>query len=187
MSIHSYSKINWGSLLTVNGPVVPWTRTNPDIRNQWRIIAGRALVYSFPIWLYCDDISRNQSKKWNKHYSFLFSATGLPCILFQHEYNVHFLCTSNIAAPLEMMDGIIHQLEYICFTTLLGYYCLCPYMLWIPQGCVGHWGLGLGLCSWGPCPYDPFCCCPTWWQSNAKRICMPCWSWRKDALPHLQC
>ncbi|EEB95816.1 hypothetical protein MPER_05157, partial [Moniliophthora perniciosa FA553] len=27
------------------------------------------------------------------------------------EYNVHVLCTSNIAGPLEMLDGITNQLE----------------------------------------------------------------------------
>ncbi|KAJ6562524.1 hypothetical protein B0H19DRAFT_1375582 [Mycena capillaripes] len=27
------------------------------------------------------------------------------------EYNVHFLCTSNIAPPLEMLDGVLDQLE----------------------------------------------------------------------------
>lgn len=93
--------------------IVPWTRTDPNVGNRWRGIARGARVYSFPIWLYCDDVSGNQSKKWNKHYSFLFSPAGLPRALFQHEYNVHFLCTSNLAAPLEMMDGIVSQLEYV--------------------------------------------------------------------------
>ena len=114
MLIHSYLKITQGSMLEENADeIVPWTRTDPSIGNRWRPIADGARVYSFPIWLYCDDASGNQSKKWNKHYSFLFSAAGLPRALFQHEYNVHFLCTSNIAAPLEMMDGIVSQLEYV--------------------------------------------------------------------------
>lgn len=113
MSIHSHLKITQGSILEQGGAVVPWTRTDPKIGNRWRGIAGGALVYSFPIWLYCDDVSGNQSKKWNKHYSFLFSAAGLPRALFQHEYNVHFLCTSNIAAPLEMMEGVVSQLKYV--------------------------------------------------------------------------
>lgn len=51
-------------------------------------------------WVMVMDGSMTQSKQWNKHYSFLFSAAGLPCALFQHEYNVHFLCTSNLAALL---------------------------------------------------------------------------------------
>ncbi|KAF9018335.1 hypothetical protein BDZ89DRAFT_960230, partial [Hymenopellis radicata] len=28
-------------------------------------------------------------------------------------YNIHFLCTSNLAAPLEMLNGIADQLVYI--------------------------------------------------------------------------
>ena len=129
-----------------NGTIFPWTRTDPKVGNCWRVLAGGSRVYSFPIWLYCDDVSGNQSKKWNKHYSFLFSAAGLPRALFQHEYNVHFLCTSNIAAPLEMMDGIVNQLEYVL--VLLRYRTITHVLtLRIPQGGMGHWGLGLGLCS----------------------------------------
>ena len=90
-----------------------WTRTDPKTGgNRWRTLAGGARVVSFPFWLYCDDVSGNQSKKWNKHHSFLFSAAGLPCSLSQQEYNVHFLCTSNLAPPLEMLDRIVTQLEY---------------------------------------------------------------------------
>ncbi|KAF8511916.1 hypothetical protein JB92DRAFT_2568312, partial [Gautieria morchelliformis] len=29
----------------------------------------------------------------------------------QKEYNVHFLCTSNTAPPLEMLEGIVAQLR----------------------------------------------------------------------------
>ncbi|KAH9023715.1 hypothetical protein EDB85DRAFT_1849591, partial [Lactarius pseudohatsudake] len=100
-----------GSILQPDGDVVPWSRTQPSVGNRWRVRASGAYVYCFPIWLYCDDVSSNQSKKWNKHYSFLFSPAGLPRAQFQKEYNVHFLCTSNLASPLEMMDRIVEQLE----------------------------------------------------------------------------
>ncbi|KAE9383712.1 hypothetical protein BT96DRAFT_796353, partial [Gymnopus androsaceus JB14] len=78
--------------------------------NRWRKLAGGRRVFSFPIWMYCDDTSGNVSKKWNKHNSFLFTAAGLAREDSQREYNVHFLCTSNTAPPLEMLDGIIDQL-----------------------------------------------------------------------------
>ncbi|KIK31485.1 hypothetical protein CY34DRAFT_103231 [Suillus luteus UH-Slu-Lm8-n1] len=64
-----------------------------------------------PLWLYCDDTSGNLLKKWNKHNSFLFTAAGLPRAAVHKEFNVHFLWTSNIAPPLEMLDGIVDQLE----------------------------------------------------------------------------
>ena len=99
-------------MLEPNGHVVAWTQTDPKAGNRWRALAGGACVVSFPLWLYCDDVSGNQSKKWNKHHSFLSSAAGLPCSLSQQEYNVHFLCTSNLAPLLEMLDKIVTQLEY---------------------------------------------------------------------------
>ncbi|CAK5270513.1 unnamed protein product [Mycena citricolor] len=66
----------------------PWTYTNPVIGNPWRSKAGGCRVVSFPMWLYCDDTHESQK-----------------------EYNIHFLCTSNIAPPLEMLDGIVEQLK----------------------------------------------------------------------------
>ena len=63
--------------------------------------------------MYCDDTSGNSSKKWNKHNSFLFNLAGLPKEEVHKEYNIHFLCTSNVAPPLEMSEGIVKQLEYV--------------------------------------------------------------------------
>ncbi|KAH9040605.1 hypothetical protein EDB84DRAFT_1436749 [Lactarius hengduanensis] len=100
-----------GSLLDPTGGIQEWTRTDPATGNYWHGMAHGARVVCFPIWLYCDDVSGNLSKKWNKHNSFLFSAAGLPRALIQQEYNIHFLCTSNLAPPLEMLDGIVMQLE----------------------------------------------------------------------------
>jgi len=89
----------------------PWTFTDPIKGNRWRALANGSKVVCFPIWLYCDDTSGNLSKKWNKHNSFLFTPAGLPHKEAQKEFNVHFLSTSNIAPPLEMLDGIVDQLE----------------------------------------------------------------------------
>jgi hypothetical protein len=63
------------------------------------------------MWLYCDDTSGNSSKKWNKHNSFLFTPAGLPREHVHWEHNIHFLCTSNLALPLEMLDEIVHQFK----------------------------------------------------------------------------
>ncbi|KAI0040193.1 hypothetical protein FA95DRAFT_912230 [Auriscalpium vulgare] len=91
--------------------VCPWTRTNPNHGNRWRTLAKGHRVVAFMMWLYCDDTSGNLSKKWNKHNSFLFTPAGLPREMAQKESNVHFLATSNIAPPLEMLDGIVTELE----------------------------------------------------------------------------
>ncbi|KAF7335506.1 hypothetical protein MVEN_02204400 [Mycena venus] len=88
-----------------------WEYTNPVLGNHWRAKAEGARVVIFPMWVYCDDTSGNVSKKWNKHNSFLMTPAGLPREESQKEYNIHFLCTSNLARPLEMLDGIVDQLE----------------------------------------------------------------------------
>jgi hypothetical protein len=92
-----------------------WTKTNPMDGNRWRKLSAGHRVLAFPIWLYCDDTSGNTSKKWNKHNSFLFTAAGLPRKFVHRESNIHFLATSNIAPPLEMLDGIVDQLEWVYF------------------------------------------------------------------------
>ncbi|THV03266.1 hypothetical protein K435DRAFT_791971 [Dendrothele bispora CBS 962.96] len=72
------------------GDIISWMKIDPREGNPWHTKAKGKRVLAFPIWLYCDDTSGNQSKKWNKHNSFLFTA----------------------AAPtLEMLEGIVEQLE----------------------------------------------------------------------------
>jgi hypothetical protein len=76
--IYSFIKPFIGSQKRPNDPFIPWAYTDPKIGNHWRALAKGAHVYSFPIWLYCDDTSGNLTKKWNKHNSFLFTPAGLP-------------------------------------------------------------------------------------------------------------
>lgn len=109
-------------IVRADGGVHPWTWTDPSLGNPWRARAKGQRVVTFMMWLYCDDTSGNVSKKWNKHNSWLFTAAGLPRELGQQESNVHFLATSNLAPPLEMLDGIVSQLEYVsivCFYLIL--------------------------------------------------------------------
>ncbi|KDQ20801.1 hypothetical protein BOTBODRAFT_87505, partial [Botryobasidium botryosum FD-172 SS1] len=92
----------------LGGGILPW---NKPSANPWRERSKGHRVMACPLWLYCDDTSGNLSKKWNKHNSFLFTLAGLPRRCVHHESNIHFLATSNIAPPLEMLDGIVNQLE----------------------------------------------------------------------------
>ncbi|ETW79803.1 hypothetical protein HETIRDRAFT_48824 [Heterobasidion irregulare TC 32-1] len=92
--------------------VLPWTHTqDPSLGNDWRVKSKGHRVEAMMMWLYCDDTSGNLSKKWNKHNSFLWTPAGLPRDMAQKQYNVHFLATSNIAPPLEMLDGVAADLE----------------------------------------------------------------------------
>ncbi|KAI0631172.1 hypothetical protein C8Q77DRAFT_1279900 [Trametes polyzona] len=90
--------------------IVPWSYTDPQSGNPWRERAQGHRIVAFPLWMYCDDTSGNLSKKWNEHNSVLITAAGLPREHASKEYNIHFLTTSNIAPPLEMMDGVVEQL-----------------------------------------------------------------------------
>ncbi|KAI6035322.1 hypothetical protein F5J12DRAFT_902148 [Pisolithus orientalis] len=101
-----------GLIETRGHGVLPWTLTDPVVGNIWCMCMKGHHVLSYMIWLYCDDTSSNMSKKWNKHNLFLFTAAGLPHALVHKESNIHFLAMSNITPPLEMLDGIVAQLEH---------------------------------------------------------------------------
>ncbi|KAI0355311.1 hypothetical protein OH77DRAFT_1424796, partial [Trametes cingulata] len=105
----SFSKIR--DFVDLEGRISSWTLTDPEEGNTWRNRAKGHRVLAFPMWWYCDDTSGNLSKKWNEHNSILMTPAGLPREHSQKEYNIHFLTTSNIAPPLEMMDGVVEQLE----------------------------------------------------------------------------
>ncbi|KAF5318718.1 hypothetical protein D9619_011028 [Psilocybe cf. subviscida] len=93
--------------------VESWDYTKPEsgFENAWRGRAKGRRVVALPLWLYCDDTSGNVSKKWNEHNSYLFTLAGLPREQVAKEYNVHFLCTSNIAPPIEMLDSVEDQIR----------------------------------------------------------------------------
>ncbi|KAJ7884797.1 hypothetical protein B0H14DRAFT_2564195 [Mycena olivaceomarginata] len=81
-------------------PLDPWEQ--PTVNNR---------VHSVPLWTYCDDTSGNVSKKWNKHNSILFTLAGLPRALTQMLYNIHFIATSNLSPPLEMIEAVTAMLR----------------------------------------------------------------------------
>ncbi|KAH9482828.1 hypothetical protein JR316_0004928 [Psilocybe cubensis] len=91
--------------------IVSWTHTDPATGNRWRKLAQGHRTVCLPLWLYCDDTSGNQSKQWNEHNSYLFTLAGLPRDQLAKEYNIHFICTSNVARPLEMLEGVVNQIK----------------------------------------------------------------------------
>ena len=115
----SYNITLLGTVKKIGGQLTAWTRTDPAIGNKWRAIGKGHKVYAFPIWLYCDDTSGNSSKRWNKHNSYLFIPAGLDQEHLHLEYNVHFISTSNISPPLEMLDAIVDQLLYVIHLNLI--------------------------------------------------------------------
>ena len=79
--------------------------------NPWRVKANGKIIRHMPITLYADDTSGNKSKRWNKHVSYCFTLSGLRPALTNMEYNVHFVCTSNKAGPLELAEPIVEELK----------------------------------------------------------------------------
>ncbi|KAH9813956.1 hypothetical protein DFH28DRAFT_835426, partial [Melampsora americana] len=71
--------------------------------------------------LYCDDLSGNVSKRWNKHIAFYFTLAGLPSKLSNQEYNCHFLSTSNTAGALELAYPLIDELNNLMTEGFVAY------------------------------------------------------------------
>ncbi|KAG2336714.1 hypothetical protein BDR05DRAFT_896352 [Suillus weaverae] len=84
--------------------------TNRVEGNPWCIRVSGTCAHAIPIRVYRDNTSGNLSKGWNRHNSFPFTPERLPQAAVHQEYNVHFLCTSNLAPPLEMLNGIVDRL-----------------------------------------------------------------------------
>lgn len=78
-----------------------------------RAQAGGRMVYSVPLIIFIDDVSGNQSKQWNKHFSCYMSNGALPRNKLENEFHVRFVATSPNATPLEMMQGVRASIEYV--------------------------------------------------------------------------
>ncbi|KAI0263906.1 hypothetical protein BC834DRAFT_970983 [Gloeopeniophorella convolvens] len=94
-----------------NGVPAPQEPYPVSLPNPWRVKANGRRVVALPIFLYLDDTSSNTSKKWNKHDSLLFVLAGLPQEQMLLPYNIHFLCTSNSAPPLEICERVCKELR----------------------------------------------------------------------------
>ncbi|KAH9823364.1 hypothetical protein DFH28DRAFT_922254 [Melampsora americana] len=81
------------------------------LENPWRQKARGKISCHVPLVLYCDDLSGNILKKWNKHIAFYFTLAGLPPKLSNQEYNCHFLTTSNTAGALELAGPVIDEIN----------------------------------------------------------------------------
>ncbi|KAI0309567.1 hypothetical protein OF83DRAFT_1296195 [Amylostereum chailletii] len=147
--------------------MVPWQH---PIINPLRTKAKGYRVVSLLWWLYCDDTSGNRSKKWNEHNSFLTTLAGLPQEHVQNAYNVHFLCTSNIASPLEMLDGVVEDIELVQENGIFVYDCLYREMVLVITGV---------LALLGDNPMQSEFSCHV--GLRGKFFCQCCWAYGYDA------
>jgi hypothetical protein len=92
-----------------------------------REVAGDRPVYSIPYLVFVDDVSGNISKQWNKHWCCYISNACLPREEINKRFNIRFMCTTQHASPLKMLDGI--KAEFACVTIdlillqFITYYC----------------------------------------------------------------
>ncbi|KAH9978409.1 hypothetical protein BJV74DRAFT_879458 [Russula compacta] len=71
----------------------------------WKVTRSH-MVYSVPLVIFQDDVSGNQSKQWNKHYSCYLSNGMIPCQKLESEFHVHFVAMSPtaFASPVVAWD-----------------------------------------------------------------------------------
>ncbi|KAH9821274.1 hypothetical protein DFH28DRAFT_923682 [Melampsora americana] len=91
------------------------------LKNPWRAKADGKIIRHMPLVLYCDDLSGNISKRWNKHIAYYFTLAGLPPKLANQEYNCHFLTTSNTAGALELGDPLVDEINDISTNGFVAY------------------------------------------------------------------
>ncbi|KAF8599210.1 hypothetical protein BDV93DRAFT_498019 [Ceratobasidium sp. AG-I] len=83
--------------------------------------AGGRHVYSVPFVLFTDDVSGNISKQWNKHWCSYMSNASLPRTEMNKRANIRFMCTTQHAAPLEMLHGICESFKEAFEDLVLAY------------------------------------------------------------------
>lgn len=78
--------------------------------NPWKETSDDYHVEVVPLVLFCDDVSGNISKKWNKFDVWAMLLAGLPRAVNSHLENIHFLCSSNKADWLQMAKPLVDDL-----------------------------------------------------------------------------
>ncbi|KAF9541558.1 hypothetical protein CPC08DRAFT_803425 [Agrocybe pediades] len=104
---------NYEDILAKYNGFIPWAEdvTVPIMPNPLRKIAQGNDLYVVMLPLWCDDVSGNQSKQYNKHMNMYMSNSNIPGRLLQQEYFVRFVSTSPSATAPEQFSVLRDQIN----------------------------------------------------------------------------
>jgi hypothetical protein len=80
--------------------------------NDLRVLANDEELYVVMLPLWCDDVSGNRSKQYNKHINMYMANSNLPGHLLQQEYFVRFVSTSPNATSPEQFSAVMDDIKY---------------------------------------------------------------------------
>jgi len=76
-----------------------------------RVLANGEELYVVMLPLWCDDVSGNRSKQYNKHINIYMANSNLPGCLLQQEYFVRFVSTSPHASSPEQFSAVLDDIK----------------------------------------------------------------------------
>ncbi|KZT58588.1 hypothetical protein CALCODRAFT_432368 [Calocera cornea HHB12733] len=79
--------------------------------NRWRLLSQGRRVVAVPLMMWADDVSGNNSKKFNKHNIMCASNLSRPRKQLEEEHNIMFLGATKTALPVEMAGGYMTMLD----------------------------------------------------------------------------